>query len=90
MCGGRRSTNVEVKVPTPAPPPIAPPPSIPEMPRQQVAPPENVQIKKIDQVGVQPDRQRRQRERTAMRRGTSSLRIPLNTGMGTSSGGLNT
>ena len=88
MCGGRRQQqNIEVKVPTPAPPPIAPPPQAPAMPKQQVAPKENVEIKKIDQVGVQPER--RQRERTAMRRGTSSLRIPLNTGMGISSGGLN-
>ena len=88
MCGRRQPQNIEVKVPTPVIPPAPPPAIAPIIPAQQVAA-APVSLRNRADVGVRPDRQRRQRERTAMRQGASQLRIPLNTGFGGTSGGLN-
>jgi len=89
MCGGRRqSSNIEVKVPRPAPIPDPAPTVAPVIPEQQVAA-KPVTLRETEEVGVRPERRRRQRERLAMRQGTSQLRMPLNTGAGGTSGGLN-
>ena len=89
MCGGRRqSSNIEVKVPRPTAPPDPAPNVAPVVPVQQVAA-APVTLRETEEVGVRPERRRRQRERLAMRQGTSQLRMPLNTGVGGTSGGLN-
>jgi len=88
MCGGRRQSNIEVKVPRPTAPPEPAPAVAPVVPVQQVAA-KPVTLRETEEVGVRPERKRRQRERLAMRQGTSQLRMPLNTGVGGTSGGLN-
>jgi hypothetical protein len=88
MCGRRPSQNIEVKVPRPTPPPDPAPAVAPVAPVQQVAA-APVSLRETEEVGVRPERKRRQRERLAMRQGTSQLRMPLNTGLGGTSGGLN-
>jgi hypothetical protein len=83
MCFGGGTT-----VTPPAPPPVPPPPAPPPMPAQPQPAAEQLLINKDAQQGVRPKTSTRQR--TAMRQGTSQLRIPLNLGSGGSSGGLNT
>ena len=88
MCGRRPSPNVEVKVPRPTPPPDPAPATAPVVPAQLFAA-KPITLRETEEVAVRPQVRRRQRERAAIRQGTSQLRMPLNTGAGGTSGGLN-
>ena len=88
MCGSKPAPNVEVKVPRPTPPPDPAPAVAPVIPVQQVAA-APVSLREKDNVGVRPERRLFSPSSPAMRQGTSQLRMPLNTGVGGTSGGLN-
>ena len=89
MCGGRRqSSNIQVQVPRPAAPPDPAPAVAPVVPAQLFAA-KPITLRETEEVAVRPQVRRRQRERAAIRQGTSQLRMPLNTGTVGTSGGLN-
>ena len=81
MCFGGSSPKVSV----PAPPPGPPAPATPPPPAQPAPAPKSLQDSKAEQ-GVRPKTSARQR--MAIQRGTSQLRIPLNVG-NSGGGGLN-
>lgn len=83
MCLGNRSVPAP-KVP--APQPLPPPPTPPAPPKLAPAAPQPLQSKRTN-PGIKLKRSRAEAS-GAVSRGTSQLRIPVNTGVG-KSGGIN-
>ena len=80
MCFGQQKTPKPPKPMAPPPTPKAPPAPKPVAPRQQ--------LKIQEDTAVREPEGQSQRKREGINQGSSSLKIPLNTGT-TTSGGLN-